>query len=103
MKIIELKNKTLASCSWDCSFIFYIKDNLKYKKDYQVSINYGCNFIFKTKDKEICYDEYNLCFYDLFERKVKASMSNLSKYDMRNMIMMTKDLLLILGEKKYQL
>ena len=38
-KIIELKNKTLASCSDDCSIIFYIKDNLKYKKDYQISKN----------------------------------------------------------------
>ena len=27
-KIIELKNKTLVSCSRDCSIIFYIKDNL---------------------------------------------------------------------------
>ena len=36
-KIIELKNKTLVSCSCDNSIIFYIKDNIKYKKDYQIS------------------------------------------------------------------
>ena len=32
-KIIELKNKNLVSCSYDCSIIFYNKDNNEYKKD----------------------------------------------------------------------
>ena len=36
LKIIELKNKNLVSCSNDSSFIFYIKDNNEYKKDYQI-------------------------------------------------------------------
>ena len=101
-KIIELKNKTLVSCSWDCSIIFYIKDNIKYKKDYQISTNGSCFKIIQTKDNEICYYEYKdgnetICFYDLLERKVKSSISNISNC---NMIMMTKDLLLITGENE---
>ena len=99
-KIIELKNKTLVSCSYDNSIIFYIKDNIKYKKDYQISTNGSCWNIIQTKDNEICYYERNndtICFYDLLERKVKSSISNISNC---NMIMMTKDLLLITGENK---
>ena len=99
-KIIELKNKTLVSCSDDKSIIFYIKDNLKYKKDYQISTNGYCSNIIQTKDNEICYYESNnntICFYDLLERKVKASISNINTL---NMIMMTKDLLLITGVDK---
>jgi WD40 repeat protein len=101
-KIIELKNKILVSCSDDSSIIFYIKDNLKYKKDYQISTNGYCSNIIQTKDNEICYYEYKdgndtICFYDLLERKVKSSISNISNY---NMIMMTKDLLLITGKNK---
>ena len=99
-KIIELKNKTLVSCSYDRSIIFYIKDNIKYKKDYQISTNGSCWNIIQTKDNEICYYEYKndtICFYDLLERKVKSSISNISNC---NMIMMTKDLLLITGENK---
>ena len=100
-KIIELKNKALVSCSHDCSIIFYIKDNIKYKKDYQISINGSCYNIIQTKDNEICYDEDDndtICFYDLLERKVKSSISNIS--NCYNMIMMRKDLLLIIGENK---
>ena len=94
-KIIELKNKALVSCSWDCSIIFYVKDNIKYKKDYQISTNGECWNIIQTKDNEICYNEKDtICFYDLLERKVKSSISNISNC---NMIMMTKDLLLITG------
>ena len=99
-KIIELKNKTLVSCSRDHSIIFYIKDNIKYKKDYQISTNGYCRNIIQTKENEICYyetDNDTICFYDLLERKVKSSISNISNY---NMIMMTKDLLLITGENK---
>ena len=98
-KILELKNKTLISCSSDCSIIFYIKDNIKYKKDYQISTNGSCWNIIQTKDNEICYYEDNdtICFYDLLERKVKSSISNISNC---NMIMMTKDLLLITGKNK---
>ena len=99
LKIIELKNKTLVSCSWDCSILFYIKDNSKYKKDSQISTNGKCFDIIQTKDNEICYDNGNntICFYDLLDKKVKFSVSNIS---MRRMIMMTKDLLLITGENK---
>ena len=97
-KIIELKNKTLVSCSYDRSIIFYIKDNIKYKKDYQILKNKSCYNIIQTKDNEICYCEYDtICFYDLLERKIKSSISNVNNY---NMIMMTKDLLLITGKNK---
>ena len=104
-KITELKNKTLASCSWDCSIIFFLKDNLEYKKDYKLSTNGSCSSIIQTKDNEICYSENNnnsICFFDLLERKVKASISNISKYNGQRewIIMMTKDLLLIPGDNK---
>ena len=76
-----------------------IKNN---KKDYQISTKGSCFDIIQTKDNEICYYEYKdgnetICFYDLLERKVKSSISNISCW---NMIMMTKDLLLITGENK---
>ena len=104
-KITELKNKTLASCSADSSIIFFLKDNLEYKKDYKLSTNGSCSSIIQTKDNEICYSENNnnsICFFDLLERKVKASISNISKYNAQRewIIMMTKDLLLIPGQNK---
>ena len=62
----------LVSGSSDNSIIFYIKDNLKYKKDYQISTNGDCSNIIQTKDNEICYYESKIfsnndtiCFYDL--------------------------------------
>ena len=108
-RIIELKNKNLVSCSDDSSIIFYVKDNNKYKKDYQISTNGECYNIIQTKDNEICYREYNnisnnntICFYNLLERKVKASISNISKRnDIRAwFIMINKNLLLIPGENQ---
>ena len=70
--IIEFKNKILTSCSNDCSIIFYIRDNLKYKKDYQISTNGISYDIIQTKDNEICYDiGKTIYFYDLLEKKLK--------------------------------
>ena len=104
-KIIELKNKTLVSCSEDSSIIFYFKDNLEYKKDYKMSTNSLCSVVIQTKDNEICYSEKNnnsIVFFDLLERKIKTSISNISKYNgcREWFIMMTKDLLVIPGENK---
>ena len=103
-KIIELKNKTLASCSNDSSIIFYFKDNLEYKKDYTISTNGRCSSIIQTKDNEICYSQGNntICFFDLSERKIKTSISNISKANGYRewIIMISKDLLLIPGENK---
>ena len=104
-KIIELKNKNLVSCSGDSSIIFYLKDNKEYKKDYQFSTNGYCYSIIQTKDNEICYSENSdnkICFFDLLERKIKASISNISKnndqYD--RIIMIKKNLLLIPGNNQ---
>ena len=104
-KILELKNKTLVSCSYDSSIIFYLKDNNEYKKDYQISTNGSCTSIIQTKDNEICYSENNnnaICFYDILERKIKATISNISKYNgcREWFIMMKKDLLLIPGSNQ---
>ena len=104
-KIIELKNKNLVSCSYDCSIIFYLKDNNKYKKDYQISTDGTCTSIIQTKDNEICYSENNdnkICFFDLLGRKIKASISNISKdnYIREWFIMIKKDLLLIPGSNQ---
>ena len=82
-KIIEIRNKNLASCSDDKSIIFYYKDNNnKYHKDYQISTSGFCKSITQIKENEICYLEiinyYNICFYDLSERKIKATIHNIS-------------------------
>ena len=104
-KIIELKNKSLASCSYDSSILFYFKDNNEYQKDYKISTNGGCSSIIQTKDNEICYSEATnntICFFDLLGRKIKTSISNISKYNgcREWFIMISKDLLLIPGENK---
>ena len=70
---------------------------MKYRKDYKISTNGPCWNIIQTKDNEICYSEYDnytICFYDLLERKVKSSISNIRCC---SMIMMTKNLLVITG------
>ena len=42
-KIIELKNKSIVSCSKDKSIIFYKKDNNnKYIQDYKITSNGKC-------------------------------------------------------------
>jgi len=104
-KILELKNKVLISCSRDNSIIFYIKDNKEFKKDYQIKTNGECYSITQTKDNEISYSEKNnntICFYDIFERKIKATISNISKCNncLESLIMINKDLLLIPGNNQ---
>ena len=107
-KIIELKNKYLVSCSYDRSIIFYLKDKNKYKKDYQISTNGPCYCINEIKENEICYSEQinndcnnnNICFYNINERKIKSSISNISKSDISPFIMISKELLFIPGENK---
>ena len=94
-KIIELKNKYLVSCSPDKSIIFYLKDNNKYKKDYHLSTNGPCYCINEIKENEICYSEVinygsnnnNICFYNINERKIKSSISNISKSNISPLIM----------------
>ena len=107
-KIIEIENKYLVSCSSDNSIIFYLKDNNKYRKDYKISTNGICYCISKIKENEICYSENNdyvfnnskVCFFDINERKIKSSISNISKSWNSPFIKLSKDLLLISGENK---
>ena len=104
-KIIELKNKNLASCSDDEFIIFYFKDNNEYKKDYKISTEGSCTSIIQTKDNEICYSVYSgnkICFYDLLEKKMKASLSNISKCNgIREwFILIKKNLLIIPGQNQ---
>ena len=107
-KIIELKNKYLASCSKDKSIIFYLKDNNEYKKDFQIPVNGRCSNINEIKENEICYSEvinydFNnaiICFYNINERKIKSSISNISKIDFSPFIMISKELLFIPGYNK---
>jgi len=103
-KIIEIENKYLVSCSDDKSIIFYLKDNLKYKKDYQISTNGSCLCINQIKENEICYSEYanskKICFFDINERKIKSSISNISISIFSPFIMISKELLLISGKNE---
>ena len=104
-RIIELNNKTLVSSSLDSSIIFYIKDNDKYKKDYQFSTQCLCYTLIQTKENEICYSEVKnnrICFFDLLERKIKVSMSNIAAYDgvRSKLFLINKELLIVPGFKK---
>ena len=102
-KIIELKNKYFVSCSNDHSIIFYFKNNDKYQKDYKIATNGSCRSIIQTKENEMCYSEYNnnnynICFFDLNERKIKVNLSNISSSGSRGPFnMITQDQLLIGG------
>ena len=105
LKIIEIENKYLVSCSYDKSIIFYLKYNLKYIKDYKISTNGPCFCISQIKENEICYSEKvnnsnKICFYDINERKIKSSISNISKIANSSFIMISKDLLFISGKNK---
>ena len=101
-KIIEIDNKYLVSCSYDNSIIFYLKDNLKYKKEYQISTNGICYCISQIKENEICFSENNnkICFFDINKRKIKSSISNISKSSFSPFIKISKDLLFISGYNK---
>jgi len=64
--------------------------------------NGSCTSIIQTKDNEICYSEgknNTIYFYDILERKINSTISNISKNnDIREwFIMIKKDLLLIQG------
>ena len=104
-KIIELKNKNLVSCSEDSSIIFYVKDDSKYHIDYGFSTNGSCSSIIQTKENEICYLEYNnskynICFFDLDERKITSTISNINCNGsfFKTFSLITKDLLAVGGD-----
>ena len=98
----------MVSCSSIKSIIFYLKDNLKYKKDYKIATNVKCYYISQIKENEICYQETNnldfnnnkICFFNINERKIKSSISNISKSSLSPFIMISKDLLFISGYYK---
>ena len=94
--------------SEDKAIIFYFKDNNGYKKDYQILTNGRCYCINEIKENKIYYSEVinydfnnnNFYFYNINERKIKLSISNISKADISPFIMMSKELLFIPGENK---
>jgi len=102
-EIIELKNKNLVSCSNDNSIIIYHNTNdNKYAKDFQIPTNGWCQCIIQTKENEICYSEseedfFNIHFYDLNERKINASVSEINITGAEPFNMITKDLLIVGG------
>ena len=110
-KIIELKNKSLVSCSRDNSIIFYIKNNNnKYIFDYKIKTNGECCTVIQVKDNEICYSDYInydnvICFYDLIQRKIKSKINNINSNGriFQGFIMINKELLLIPGINKISL
>jgi hypothetical protein len=77
--------------------LIYFKDNNIYKKDYIKSTNRICHSIIQTKKNEICYYEYDdfaICFFDLYERKIKNRINNASGTDNGN-CMIRNDILFI--------
>ena len=106
-KLLELPNKYLASCSADKSIIFYLKDNNEFKKDYQLTLSGNCDNFIQTKENEICYsirDKTDIYFFDLKERKVKATINNIKQFKYGNseewFLMISNDLLLVPGDDK---
>ena len=109
-KIIEInsENCNLVSCSGDKSIIFYYKDNSNYQQDYKITVNSECRSITQTKENEICFLEllflnmkFNISFYDLNQRKIKSSISNIcTSGSLGTFNMITKDLLAIGGKNE---
>ena len=104
-KIIELKNKQLVSCSDDKSIIFYNKDNkYEYKKDFSFSTNGPIDTLIQTKDNEICYYEESktIYFYDYIKKNIINKINNISvsAYTPDCLLMISEDLLLIIGKNK---
>ena len=99
-KIIELKNKSIVSCSYDKSIIFYIKDNIEFKKDFTISTDNPSYCIIQTKNNEICYSDNNksIFFFDFIEKKIKASISNINKSNncYREWFLIMKEYLLLI-------
>lgn len=102
-KVIELKNKSLVSCSNDSSFIIYHKTtDEKYEKEFQIPANGWCQNVVQTKENEICFcefqdDFYDVHFYDLNERKIKASIGEMNITGAEPFNMITENLLIIGG------
>ena len=104
-KIIELKNKQIVSCSDDKFIIFYNKDyNNEYKKDFSFSTNGPNDTIIQIKNNEICYYEEGktIYFYDFIKRSIIKKINNMSvsAYTPDCLLMISKDLLLIIGKNK---
>ena len=102
-KIIELNNKKLVSCSADSSVIFYSSNNDKYIQEFQINTDKSCWCLIQTKDNEICYyiSGGSIIFYNLIDKRIMKRIDLFfiaNGYNFMNMI--TKDLLLITGEKK---
>ena len=100
MKILELSNNYFVSGSKDKKIIFYINEGKKYKKDYSISTSEGVRNIIETKQNEIVYSTWDdkINFFDLNERKNKSVIENISS-SIYSFYMISKDLLLIIGEK----
>ena len=100
MKILELSNNYFVSGSKDKKIIFYINEGKKYKKNYSISTSEGVRNIIETKQNEIVYSTWDdkINFFDLNERKNKLVIENIST-SIYSFYMISKDLLLIIGEK----
>jgi len=103
--IIELENKDLVSSSFDNCVIYYSKDKNKYREQFKISSKYPCLSITQTKENEICYSEYikdlnyNICFYDLNKRSIKASINHINSSGTGSPFnLILKDLLIIGGK-----
>ena len=104
LKIIECKNEKLVSCLYsNCNIIIYNKDNLGYREDCQISTTENIYSIIQTNINELCCSEgYKINFYDLKEKKIKASLSNINICDeyYRAWMIIINDYLLIIPWKK---
>ena len=96
-KILEFSNNYLVSSSNDKTIIFYIKEDIKYKKDYSIyTFNYVNNII-ETKQNEIVYSTWReINFFDINKRKNKSIIENINAA-WNTFCMINNDLLLIGG------
>ena len=101
IKLIEIENKYVVSCSNDKSIIFYNKDNNnKYIQYYKLNTKGYCRSVIETKDNEICYSEYKnntIYFYDLLQKKEisKINSINTNYCSIERFNMKSQELLLI--------
>ena len=65
------------SCSDDRLLFFYCKENNEYQTKFEIPSNFPIFSVVQTKKNEICYlklveryDNFNVCFYDLKEKKI---------------------------------
>ena len=92
----------MVSCGSDEAIIIYSKKEDKYQMDYKIKTIREVDSIVQTKENEICtveshYNNYDIIFYDLNERKSKFIIFGINNSECVIFNMKTSDLLIVGG------